>query len=354
MTGSQRQGQYKVPGGKLVVADLRVDGDALSDISINGDFFLEPDAALADINTALIGLPASTSAAELASAIRAGLRPEATLFGFSPEAVAIAVRRALGKATTWEDHEFDVIEPVSLSALQHAALDEVITRQVGAGERRPTLRFWEWQAPSVVIGSFQSLRNEVDAEAAERFGVTTVRRMSGGGAMFMEPGNAITYSLSVPQTLVNGMSFAESYPFLDAWVMESLERLGIKANYVPLNDIASEQGKIGGAAQKRLSNGGLLHHVTMSYDMDADKLTQVLRIGRKKLSDKGIVSAKKRVDPLRSQTGQSREDIMSTMISTFESRYVTHRAELSAEDIAVADGLIDTKFGTAEWTARVP
>jgi lipoate-protein ligase A len=41
----------------------------------------------------------------------------------------------------------------------------------------------------VVIGRFQPLRNEVDAEAAQRHGIQVVRRISGGGAMFIEPGN---------------------------------------------------------------------------------------------------------------------------------------------------------------------
>ena len=40
----------------------------------------------------------------------------------------------------------------------------------------------------------------------------------------------------------------------------------------PLNDIATPHGKIGGAAQKRLAGGAMLHHVTMSYDIDADKI----------------------------------------------------------------------------------
>ena len=44
----------------------------------------------------------------------------------------------------------------------------------------------------------------------------------------------------------------------------------------------------------------------MAYDIDADKMVEVLRIGREKLSDKGTTSAKKRVDPLRTQTGLAR------------------------------------------------
>lgn len=347
-------GEYKVPGGKLVVADLDVVDGLLRNVSINGDFFLEPDEALEEINASLTGLPAQTSAGELAAAVVRGVRPEAVLFGFSAEAVAVAVRRALKLATSWADHEFEIIPPTPLDTYQHVAMDEVLARQVGAGLRKPTLRFWEWQAPSVVIGSFQSVRNEVDAEGVERYGVTVVRRISGGGAMFMEPGNAITYSLYVPQSLVDGLSFADSYPFLDGWVMASLQKLGIAAHYVPLNDIATEQGKIGGAAQKRLSNGGMLHHVTMSYDIDAEKMTQVLRIGREKLSDKGIASAKKRVDPLRRQTGLAREAIIETMMETFEELYAAERVALSAADIESANDLVTAKFLTERWINRVP
>jgi lipoate-protein ligase A len=189
----------------------------------------------------------------------------------------------------------------------HVALDEVIAHEVAAGRRNPTLRFWDWDSPLVVIGSFQSYRNEIDPDGAARHGIDVVRRISGGGAMFMEPGNCITYSLVVPASLVEGLSFERSYAFLDEWVVAALAEVGVvNARYVPLNDIASDQGKIAGAAQKRFADGAVLHHVTMAYDIDADKMLEVLRIGREKMSDKGTRSANKRVDPMRSQTAASR------------------------------------------------
>jgi lipoate-protein ligase A len=347
-------GEYKTPGGKLTAVDLAVRDGRLAEVSVNGDFFLEPDEALLDINAALEGLPADTSPGELAAAITDRLDPSAVLFGFSAEAIATAVRRALGRATGFADHQWEIIPPTPLSTEMHVALDEVLTRDVGSGARHPTLRFWEWQSPSVVIGSFQSMRNEVDPEGAARHGVRVVRRISGGGAMFMEHGNAITYSLYVPQSLVDGMSFADSYPFLDAWVMAALEKLGITAWYQPLNDIATDLGKIGGAAQKRLANGGMLHHVTMSYDIDADKMLEVLRIGKEKMSDKGTRSAKKRVDPLRRQTGRTREEIIEVMISTFRERYGAVDASISPDELRRAEELVEQKFGTEEWLYRVP
>src|SRR5690606_11629361 len=101
------------------------------------------------------------------------------------------------------------------------------------------------------IGRFQSVRNEVDEAAAERYGIQIMRRLTGGGAMFVEPENVITYSISAPPELVAGMSFVESYAFFDDWVIQALRSLGIDAWYEPINDITSSGGKIGGAAQAR-------------------------------------------------------------------------------------------------------
>ena len=354
MSTSRAHGEYKVPGGKLVVADFTVTDHRLTDVSVNGDFFLEPDEALADLNAALTGVPEDTAPSELVARLESALPQDAVMFGFDARAVAIAVRRALGRATGWADHAWQVVPAQVRPTLENLALDEVLAREVGAGHRPPTLRFWDWDEPAVVIGSFQSVRNEVDGDAARRHGVQVVRRVSGGGAMFMEAGNCVTYSLYVPQTLVDGMSFAESYPFLDAWVMQGFADMGVEAFYVPLNDIATPQGKIGGAAQKRFANGGMVHHVTMSYDIDAEKMTDVLRIGKEKISDKGIRSAKKRVDPLRRQTGMTRAAVIDALTRTFTQRYGAQLGKVSDSELAAARELVDGKFGTDEWIHRVP
>jgi lipoate-protein ligase A len=347
-------GEFKVPGGKLVVVDLDVVAGRIANFRLAGDFFLEPDSALEAINSAVNGLSAEADAAQLTKAIAAALPKDAILLGFSPEAVATTIRRAIHKATTWKDYDWQLVHDTAYPPVMQMALDQVLAEEVGAGRRKPTLRIWEWDSPAVVIGSFQSLKNEVDPDNAEKYGFDVVRRISGGGAMFMEAGSVITYSLYVPADLVSGMSFADSYAFLDEWVIIALKSLGIDASYVPLNDITSPTGKIGGAAQKRLGNGAVLHHVTMSYDMDGEKMVQVLRIGREKMSDKGTKSAAKRVDPLRSQTGLSRDDIIARMEQTFANLYGTTKSELTPEELARAEALVSEKFGTPEWLHRVP
>ena len=88
-------GEYKVPGGKLVVVDLTVDDGRIAQAQVSGDFFLEPDSALDSINAALRGLPADAGEAMVAAAVRMALGDGVTLFGITPEGVAVAVRRAL-------------------------------------------------------------------------------------------------------------------------------------------------------------------------------------------------------------------------------------------------------------------
>ncbi|MGA5516473.1 lipoate--protein ligase family protein [Streptomyces pseudogriseolus] len=352
-------GEYKVPGGKLVVVDVDVADGVLRDARVAGDFFLEPDEALDAVNRALEGAPADTDAAGLATRIEAALPEGTVMYGLTAEGVGIAVRRALAHATDWTDYDWQLVHEGPQPPALHMALDEVLTAEVAAGRRPPTLRVWEWASPAVIIGSFQSLRNEVDPEGARRHGVDVVRRISGGGAMFVEPGNTITYSLSVPEALVQGLSFQDSYAYLDDWVLGALGDMGIKAWYQPLNDIATDQGKIAGAAQKRIvgpdgAPGAVLHHVTMAYDIDADKMLEVLRIGKEKLSDKGTKSAKKRVDPLRRQTGLPREAVIGRMVDSFRARYGLTQGKVTDEELARAQELARTKFTAPEWVARVP
>jgi lipoate-protein ligase A len=253
----------------------------------------------------------------------------------------------------WRNYDWRLLPAVARAPLMNMALDEVLTERVGRGERPPTLRIWGWTRPCIVLGRFQSVRNEVNAEVARDEGIDLVRRISGGGAMFIEPEGAITWSIYAPEELVKGLSFPESYQLFDGWVIDALRDLGVNAWYAPLNDITSEGGKIGGAAQARRA-GAVLHHTTMAYEMNVSLMTRVLRIGQEKLSDKGIRSAERRVGPLRQQTELPRTAIIDHMVSHFHRRYGLGDDQLTPGEEAESERRAREHFGTPEWLYFLP
>lgn len=91
------RGDYKTPGGKLVTVNFEVRDERLRNVQVTGDFFLYPDEALEDIRSALEGLPASEPAESIIARINQALPEGTEMVGFSPEAVAIAVERGLGR-----------------------------------------------------------------------------------------------------------------------------------------------------------------------------------------------------------------------------------------------------------------
>ncbi len=88
-------GEYKTPGGKLVVVDFETEDGKLKDVVVSGDFFLYPEEALTDLTKALEGLDVDRAEVEIAETVRMALPRKAELLGSSPEAIASAVRRAL-------------------------------------------------------------------------------------------------------------------------------------------------------------------------------------------------------------------------------------------------------------------
>jgi lipoate-protein ligase A len=92
----------------------------------------------------------------------------------------------------------------------------------------------------------------------------------------------------------------------------------------------------------------------MAYDIDSARMLEILRIGREKLSDKGIASAAKRVDPLRRQTGLPREAIIARMIETFRDQNGLTGSAITPKEWAAAERLVETKFGTEAWLRAIP
>jgi lipoate-protein ligase A len=235
----------------------------------------------------------------------------------------------------------------------HMALDEVLLERVIRDARRPAIRFWEWTENALVIGSHQSVMNEVDVAAARRLGFTVTRRLSGGGTMICEPRRTITYSMYLPGTAVAGISFRQSYAMLDAWAVRSFVELGVPASYREINDIISPRGKIAGAAQARRRNH-VLHHTTIAHTMDPRLVKELIRVGRDRLSERGVRSAEKEVSPLAWFTEKTCAEVTRHMEGSFRSEFDGRLSELLEEELSDARRLVETKYATPAWVDRIP
>jgi lipoate-protein ligase A len=235
----------------------------------------------------------------------------------------------------------------------HMALDEVLLERVIAGERPPTLRLWRWIDRALVIGSHQSVRNEVDLDNARRHGFVVTRRMSGGGTMLCEPGRTITYSMYLPESMVAGVSFRKSYALLDAWAVRAFNALGVPASYREINDIISPRGKIAGAAQARRRRH-VLHHTTIAHAMDVELLPALIRIGRESVQARGVRSAAKAVSPLSWFTDLSCDEVAARMQAHFGVEFGVAIDQLTAVETARADQLVASKYATDAWINRLP
>ncbi len=244
-----------------------------------------------------------------------------------------------------------IINEGKYSEAMHHALDEVLLKKMERGDMRPTLRFWYRPHTSIPIGRFQSYHDEVEHDFIEDNDIEVVRRITGGGAMFSEPGKVITYSIYIPKDQVSS-DIRESYRELDRFAVDALNDLGVEAEYRPLNDIEHPAGKLGGAAQIR-KNNAVLHHTMMSYDLDTRKMLKALRIGKEKVSDKAIESAEKRVARISDYIDDSREEVIEALIENFVSDKEWEYGSLTDEEIEKAEKLADEKFRSDKWNKKL-
>src|SRR5690606_37103196 len=114
--------------------------------------------------------------------------------------------------------------------------------------------------PSVIIGSNQAVLNEVDLDFCIEKGISVIRRLSGGGAVYHDHGN-INYSF-----IHNKTGERLSAGFLKP-VVEIPQSVEMPVLIGKRKDIWLDGFKISGTAS-HISRGRELHHGTLLYDTD--------------------------------------------------------------------------------------
>lgn len=149
--------------------------------------------------------------------------------------------------------------------------------------------FMLWQnQPAVIIGRNQNTLEEINSHYVETQGIKVVRRMSGGGAVYHDFGNLnFTFVVDANQDFAHFDKFTSP-------VITALQRIGIEAENNGRNDITIAGRKFSGNAQFK-HRDRLLHHGTILFDTNIEKMVQALNPGIQKINSKGIKSVRSRV-----------------------------------------------------------
>ena len=237
-----------------------------------------------------------------------------------------------------------IIDYKENTAYMNMAIDEAVSKSVKNGGR-PTIRFYGWKPSAVSIGYFQSLEQEVDLDHCKNHGVDFVRRRTGGGAVYHE--HEITYSVIGKEDLFPKDIIA-SYKQICGWIVDSLDAIGIKSEFKPINDITVNGKKISGNAQTR-RHGVILQHGTILYQVDVDKMFSLLKVPDEKIRDKMIATAKERVTSVKDQKEVSRDELYRALLKGFTNGKEISFDGLTDEEMLMANRLAEERYKTSDW-----
>ena len=134
--------------------------------------------------------------------------------------------------------------------------------------------FWR-TTPTLMVGKYQNVLEEVDKPYADAHGIRIVRRMSGGGTIYTDLGG---WQFSFIQHRETGEIEFSQYIMP---VLEALEEMGVHAAFNGRNDLTIQGRKFSGNAQYRLG-GCIVHHGSLLFDTDVQKMHRGAYIGRRR------------------------------------------------------------------------
>ena len=271
-------------------------------------------------------------------------------------AARVAYPRAvrIGSPTTWrylpDDGERD--------PRTNLALEEAIARHVAAdpGAPTPVLRLWR-DAPCAVIGRFQLAAAEVDLAAVAALGAPVLRRFTGGGTVWHDPGNLNVSVVLRPEDAVLAADpslrrLPGLYRLVLAPLAAAVRSLGVAAEMTE-RDILAPGGKLSGVAAW-LGGRALLVHATLLVDADLDALARVCN-GPGAAGDprwERTKSRRVRVTSIAREMGATpaAADVEAIVLEAFGADHLD-RAAFTPAERAAAERLLADRYGDPAWHA---
>lgn len=207
----------------------------------------------------------------------------------------------------------------------------------------PVFLFWRTQ-PTLMVGKYQNTLEEIDQAYAEAHGIQVVRRMSGGGTIYTDPGG---WQFTFIEYGDGGdIHFQE---FITP-IVEALRALGVPAEFNGRNDLLIEGKKFSGNAQYKLA-GSTVHHGSLLFATDIEQMVRSTTVDSYKIISKSIKSVRDRVTNISDHLAQPmtadafKQHMVSCIMGGSGRRY-----ELTEEDRQAIEAIAGQRFRS--WESR--
>ncbi len=143
--------------------------------------------------------------------------------------------------------------------------------------------------PSIIIGRHQNPFQEFNQELARQKGIVAVRRISGGGAVYHDPGN-LNFSFITDFTEQK----LDYFKTLIQPILNTLQHLGVAAQLTEKNNILVDGNKVSGNSQ-HTNMRRMLSHGTLLFDSELEILQHVLNSDLAISQSRAVSSIKSKV-----------------------------------------------------------
>lgn len=203
--------------------------------------------------------------------------------------------------------------------------------------------FMLWQnEPCIVVGKHQNAMGEINHRFVAKNGIKVARRISGGGTVYHDFGNLnFTFIKNGKEgKLVDFKAFTQP-------IINVLCEFGIEAYFGGNNDIRIGNKKISGNAEHIYKNR-VLHHGTLLFNSDLDKLDKAIHVRLENYTDKAVKSVRARVGNI-SEFLNSDITLNRFKKAIFDSIKTQQFYQFTEKDIVAVENLVQNKFVKEEW-----
>lgn len=226
----------------------------------------------------------------------------------------------------WEARCALVVDASPVSAAEVFAWAEGRARE-GEG---PALRLFRPTA-AVAVGRDQAIAREVRLDWCRARDIAVVRRPTGGGALWLDPGQT-GMCLSIAAERL-GDDPAERLATGGVILVEALARLGVAAAFAAPNDVQVEGGAKIGSLFLAETDGTALLFATLLTEFDVAAALAALLVPTEKLTVTGLEHARERIATLADHLGAVPEE---SRVAAVLSDAVAARLGLALVPISVA------------------